>query len=75
MIPILEKHDPTKIIGVVYSDGEQLKVRFTEDQEITKEMFSQIFGNVSYMIDECDTKYGDDETIIIKTGTIVAFAL
>ena len=71
-LPILKNHDSTKMIGVVYSEGGNLKVKFTEDQEITHEKFCEIFGNVGYLLNEHSRKDGN---IIIKKATILSFSL
>lgn len=71
-LPILKNHDSTKMVGVVYSEGGNLKVKFTEDQEITEEKFHEIFGNVSFQLNEHSRKDGN---IIIKKATILSFSL
>lgn len=71
-IPILWKHDHTKPIGTVEAVGPELKFKFTDDVEITRENLFEIFGWAGVRLEEIEQR--PDGTLLIKSGAILPFS-
>ena len=71
IIPILENHDQTKVIGQVYSENGQTLFKFNDGVRVTREQFFDIF-NCGAMFDDVEL---DGEEVIIKSGRILCFSL
>lgn len=73
-LPILRGHDRAKPIGYIEAVGGcTLRVRFTDEVEITREMFFEIFGGAGLRISRY--KVNAAGNMCIQEGEIIEFSL